>query len=202
MSTRLTHDQLHVIENTRRHLISLGYYIGDPTFPYANYVWLRCGRESRLVCRHDAKVYIDSIQRNDATPYPEHAPLSMIGHIPGDQYFLTSCGMWKGAKEQAPNIPFVDVKPSCLLAAPPGESGTRDDFMRGLQVLQRFSDSAQRCNDIETRGLFRLGQFGEKRLRLRHVLFEAKGGDDSVTHGESLPFAPRPQGIDLCRLSI
>jgi hypothetical protein len=185
ISHRLSDDELDTIENTRSKLIASGHYIGDPMFPYGNYVWLRCGREERVVLKQDARDFLSSEQKNPP-PYPSHAVLSTIGLITSDQYFLTSCGMWKGARELAPDIPFVDVKPSCLLTTPPG-SDTRDDFVRGLQVLQRFADRVQRGRDTQIKGLFRQGRFNESRIRLRHVLFEVKdaSGDDS-TQGGSL----------------
>ncbi|KAM6492481.1 hypothetical protein JOM56_012205 [Amanita muscaria] len=144
-----------ILQNAKQALLASGYYLGTPEEKWAEKVtWRRVGKAERLVTiEADAtaaaayKVFEESGQEGKAPSPPEPAMLSAVVHVSEDNYWLTSCGMWRGSSAVAQSL--ADVKPTCVGVAPAHTVFT-EDFRFGVIIGG-----------------------ANRRIKFRHVLFEA-----------------------------
>ncbi|KAM6490060.1 hypothetical protein JOM56_014472 [Amanita muscaria] len=110
--------------NARQALLASGYYLGTPEPRWEDKVtWKRIGKAERLVSVEDDviataayKAFEESDQLGKAPNPPDPVMLSAVVHVSEEDYWLTSCGMWRGDSPVARTL--ADVKPTCVGVAP------------------------------------------------------------------------------------
>ena len=127
------------LQNACQALITKGLYLGVSDLT-GKLVWDRDGRAEHLVTVEAAeaaaashKVYASDPDAPEPVA-PEAAILSAVVKISEEDYWLTSCGMWKGPTEAAKS--FADVKPTCMGQVPEHDIFA-DDFKT---VLKNVTD--------------------------------------------------------------
>lgn len=162
------------LQNAREALIAKGLYLGSSGVLDA-VTWERDGRADYLVTIEAAaaaatarKAHAADSEAPEPTA-PEPAVLSAVVFIPSEDYWLTSCGMWKGPTEAARS--FADVKPTCMGVAPQHEvfSGDFNVVMKNVGAL---FDRARTEGFKELKGVIVKSLAGELKLKFRHVLFD------------------------------
>jgi len=99
-------------------------------------IWRRIGTDDCLVTKesadavdaaHAAIATTKTAPGEDSIPTPEYdlAVLSAVVHISDDDFWMSSCGNWKGASQYCPK--FSDLKLTCM-GKSPSEMPFREDF--------------------------------------------------------------------------
>ena len=130
--------------------------------------WVHIGKAKLLVKEQSATKYLEAqqaVQANPDMPLPEtpqSAVLSAVVHIPTEDYWLTSDGMWKGSTNAMKT--FADVKPSCTGEAPTHEvfSG---DFENVLKHLWKILDMACTKGFKNLKGILVNGMGGKPKIK-------------------------------------
>jgi hypothetical protein len=161
------------LQNAREALVAKGLYLGSSGVLDA-VTWERNGRADHLVTVEAAataaatrKAYVADPEAPEPTA-PAPAVLSAVVFVPSEDYWLTSCGMWKGPTEAARS--FADVKPTCMGEAPEHEvfSG---DFNVVIKNMGALFEKARTKGFKEIKGV--IVKSGDKsKLKFRHVLFD------------------------------
>jgi hypothetical protein len=174
-------------EQKRQALNVTGLYLGDPTFRDSidqRIVWQRIGRGDRLV----TKVSADALRaaqdglasraadgqaedQEEQANLPELVPakLSVVVLITPKDYWLDSCGLWKGPTSGCRN--FADMKLTCTGAAPMHEV-FRSDFKCAFDNLHFLLEKATTPGFTKASGVLVYGTGGVETIKFRHVLFE------------------------------
>lgn len=163
------------LRNAREALVSSdkAIYLGVPD-KLRDLRWVRVGNADLLVTEESAAEYLEAQQALQADPEapapgaPKSAVLSAVVHIPAEDYWLTSDGMWKGPTDAAKT--FADVKPSCTGQAPTNEvfSG---DFTNVLKHMRTILDLARTKGFQQSKGVLVNGFGGIPKIKFRHILF-------------------------------
>lgn len=164
------------LSNAHKALISSNKvtYLGTPDKPNG-LQWVRIGKAKLLVKEQSATKYLEAqqaVQANPDAPLPEtpqSAVLSAVVHIPAEDYWLTSDGMWKGSTDAVKT--FADVKPSCTGEAPNHEVFL-GDFENVLKHLQKILDMAHTEGFKNSKGILVNGMGGKPKIKFRHILFK------------------------------
>lgn len=164
------------LSNAHKALISSDKvtYLGTPDKP-RGLQWVHIGKAELLVKEQSATKYLEAQQAVQADPDAplletlQSAVLSVVVHIPAEDYWLTSDGMWKGSTDATKT--FADVKPSCTGKAPTHKvfSG---DFENVLKHLRKILDMACTKGFKNSKGILVNGMGGKPKIKFRHVLFE------------------------------
>lgn len=179
-------------DTVRDDLLTSGLYLGDQNFEIDRVIWRRIGFDNCLVTKESADA-VDAAHAamktepgEDGTlsPIPEYDPavLSAVVHISNDDFWMTSCGHWRGATQFCPR--FSDVKLTCT-GKSPSETPFRKDFPAVLANLTAVANLPARFTN--KKGLF-VERLFERKIKFRHVLFEV-----SIR----LPSLLKPQLINL-----
>lgn len=165
------------LRNAREALISKSIYLGTRGAA-AGLKWQRTGRAGRedlLVTAETAAAVDEAQAAHDAhpenTPSPDISPaiLSAVVLITEDDFWMTSCGMWKGPTQATPT--FADVKPTCTGAAPPHEVFAAD-FPITCENITAIMEMGRTAGFTEVKGIKVNAIGGAPKLKFRHVLFE------------------------------
>jgi hypothetical protein len=163
-----------LLRNARTALMDRGNYLGGPD-TFTKLVWWGERNSHRLVNKADADAADDAIKAHSeddhapgASP-PPSALLSVIGFVPSEDYWLTSCGMWKGPTTAAPN--FADAKATCTIEDAKLEV-LGDDFKHALSNVQTLIESGSTPGYNVSKGPHVKSSTGTFKLKFRHVLFE------------------------------
>jgi len=160
----------HLVHSAREALIKKGLYLGSSDVS-SQLVWQRNGK------LHQYLATVEDVEKvsahNEAldpitsqTQYPPYAILSAIVFIPSEDYWLTSCGMWKPEH----NYPFANVRPTCTGQAPT-QPIVSDDFSI---VIQNMDAIIKSTNGLPTfkGALVKSASTGNRKLKFRHTLFQ------------------------------
>ena len=93
--------------------------------------------------------------------------LSCITRITPEDYWLTSCGMWRGATEINPT--FTSVKPTCT-GRRPDEPIIAEDFTHVLTNIRKLAN-LQLKDKTNRRGLLTDWSSPDSKVKFRHTLF-------------------------------
>lgn len=163
------------LRNAREALVlsDKAIYLGLPD-KLSDLRWVRVGNADLLVTEESAAEYLEAQQALQADPgapapsAPKSAVLSAVVHIPAEDYWLTSDGMWKGPTDAAKTL--ADVKPSCTGQVPTHEvfSG---DYANVLKHLKTILDMARTKGFQQSKGVLVNGLGGNPKIKFRHILF-------------------------------
>ena len=152
-------------------LVKKGLYLGSPDVS-SQLAWQRNGKLSQyLTTTEDVNMVsaqnegLDPINDADQFKHPPYAILSAIVFIPSEDYWLTSCGMWKANH----NYSFANVKPTCTGQAPK-QPLVSEDFQHVINNMNIFVNRAKTLPTFK--GPFVDSSSGVRKLKFRHVLFE------------------------------
>ena len=161
------------LQNARQALIAKGLYLGTPDLT-GKLAWDRDGKAERLVTVEAAetaaaahKIYAADPNAPEPTA-PEPAILSAVVKISEDDYWLTSCGMWKGPTEAAKL--FADVKPTCM-GQIPDHDVFADDFKIVLKNITEIINMGCTKGFKDRKGVL-TGSKENHRLKFHHILFD------------------------------
>lgn len=162
------------MRNTRDALLTDGIYLG--TADIANKVkWVRVDNGDILVTATTADTMehaqTDHAADPDENPLPDVPPaiLSAVVLITEDDFWMTSCGMWKGSTSACPT--FADVKPTCTGGAPNHEVFT-NDFRTVCGNVTAIMEQGRTAGFSNIKGIKVNGADGKTKLKFRHILFE------------------------------
>jgi hypothetical protein len=165
------------LQNARDALMSddaKGIYLGSSGV-LEKLTWERCGRADRIVTAETAALIREQHKAHASDPDapvpppPDAAILSAVIFIPEEDYWLTSCGMWKEPTIVAET--FADVKPTCTGGTPehPVFSG---DFRKVLENVAGLIEKGRTQGVKAAKGVLVKSSTGLERIKFRHVLFE------------------------------
>src|ERR1700722_5792420 len=160
----------HLVHSAREALIKKGLYLGSSDVS-SQLVWQRNGK------LHQYLATVEDVEKvsahNEAldpitsqTQYPPYAILSAIVFIPSEDYWLTSCGMWKAEHK----YPFAKVKPTCTGQAPK-HPVVSEDFRNVLSNMDILVNRAKGSPSFKG-ALVNSPSTGTRKLKFRHILFE------------------------------
>ena len=165
-------------DGIREGLLTSHFYLGHQNFETDQVIWRRIGIDNCLVTKESADA-VDAAHAVAAptaettlgelsTPTPEYdlAVLSAVVHISDDDFWVTSCGNWKGASQYCPK--FSDLKLTCT-GKSPSETPFREDFPTVVTNLTALTDLSAKFTN--KKGLF-VEQPSDHKIKFRHVLFE------------------------------
>ncbi|KDR79172.1 hypothetical protein GALMADRAFT_1225905 [Galerina marginata CBS 339.88] len=171
-------------EQKRQELLNTGLYLGDPAFcdfVDQRVVWRRIGGyEDRLVTKASADAladfqdtlaaceFVGNAEQRECLPELVSAKLSVVVYITPEDYWLTSCGMWK--KPTSGCRTFDKMKLSCTGVAPTHEVFQPDFGTAALNLralLQKVANPAGPVSGVLVRG-----EGDVEKIKFRHVLFE------------------------------
>ncbi|KAM6499889.1 hypothetical protein JOM56_005397 [Amanita muscaria] len=163
------------LQNAREALLSDGYYLGTLEEKWSDKLtWVRIGKAERLVTvEEDAiasaayKSFEESDQLGKTPTPPEPVMLSAVIRVSEEDYWLTSCGMWRGTSPVAQTL--ADVKPTCVGVAP-AHAVFAGDFRFVLDNLASLMDMSRTYD--RRKGVLIEG--ANPRVKFRHVLFEVR----------------------------
>lgn len=166
-------------DTARDGLLNSGLYLGDQNFEINQVIWRRIGTDNCLVTKqsadavdaaHAAMAATETTPGDNSTlsPIPEYdlAVLFTVVHISDDDFWVTSCGNWKGASQYYSK--FSDLKLTCT-GKGPSEMPFREDFPTVLTNLTAMVNLSARYTN--KKGLF-VERPPDLKIRFRHVLFE------------------------------
>ena len=163
------------LDTLRDALLSAGLYLGDENFEIDQVKWRRIGADNCLVTKKsadavDAAYTALNVTPEEDTPIPEYdqAVLSAVVHISDDDFWMASCGHWRGPRPFC--LKFSDVKLTCTGKSPLGTPFSRD-FPNVLANLTAVTNLSARF--LNKKGLFVESERPpERKIKFRHVLFE------------------------------
>jgi len=168
-STLPTSDRL---QTTRNSLLTSQYYIGKPGVS-DQLTWFRFGKEDCVVTREALETFHSSNNAPDLEPLvpapPDPVELSAVVLITPDDFWLTSCGMWKGPTSVARTL--ADVKPTCT-GDVPQETIFAQDFDSVMENINSLVHDVQINEQTEVKGFFKNSPTGQRKIKFRHILFE------------------------------
>lgn len=163
------------LRNARDALVAKGLYLG--TGGIANEVkWAPVGHGHLLVTTETAEMIQhaqdDHAADPDANPMPDVSPaiLSAVVLITEEDFWMTSCGMWKGPTAITPT--FADVKPTCTGGSPDHELFA-NDFRTVCGNVNTVMNMGRTPGFKNIKGV-KVGTANglNPKLKFRHVLFE------------------------------
>lgn len=165
------------LQNARDALMSddvKGIYLGS-LGALEKLTWERCGRADRVVTAETAALVREQHKAHASDPDapvpspPDAAILSAVIFIPEEDYWLTSCGMWKEPTIMAET--FADVKPTCTggTLEHPVFSG---DFKKVLENVAGLIEKGRTQGVKAAKGVLVKSSTGLERIKFCHVLFE------------------------------
>ena len=136
--------------------------------------WVCVGNADLLITEESAAKYLEAQQALQADPrapapsVPKSNVLLAVVHIPAEDYWLTSDGMWKGPTDAAKML--ADVKPSCTGQVPTHEvfSG---DYANVLKHLKTILDMACTKGFQQSKGVLVNGLGSNPKIKFWHILF-------------------------------
>ena len=171
------------LDTTRNGLLTSGLYLGDRNFEIDQVIWRRIGNGNCLVTKesadavdaasahwHAAHTATETSSREDNILAPEYdlAVLSAVVHISDDDFWMTSCGNWRGPSQYCPK--FSDIKLTCT-GKSPLETPFREDFPSVLINLTSVVNLSAKFRN--RKGLFvERPPASDRKIKFRHVLFE------------------------------
>ncbi|KIL68346.1 hypothetical protein M378DRAFT_21881 [Amanita muscaria Koide BX008] len=165
------------LENARQALINSKFYLGVPTAELQpKLTWDRVGRVDHVVSVEAAEAAevafnafyqanSDLDERKVAPVAAEPAILSAVVKISEEDYWLTSCGMWREPSPITPTL--ADVKPTCVGVVPP-HAVFANDFRNVLNNVKMLMNMEGTRGMAQRKGVL----VKNHQLRFRHVLFE------------------------------
>lgn len=158
--------------------VGRSWYLGENA-GRGNVVWYRLGREEVLLTKAAAQAFDDAMKEFASStehenpgltppPEPEHALLSAVVQITHEDFWMMSCGRWKGPTTVCGR--FADVKLTCTGAAP-NDSVFRRDFRTVLANLNHLMAASSTGFTLK-KGLVVPSRGATQKIRFRHVLFE------------------------------
>jgi hypothetical protein len=163
------------LENARIALVEKGLYLGVPDVA-AKVTWIRTGHADTLVTADAAAAFNEAHKSHASDPSapkpspPDPAIVSAVVFIPSEDYWLTSCGMWKEPTIAAASL--ADVKPTCT-GQTPEHKVFADDFKILLKNVEAILEKRRTEGFKEMKGfLTKSALTGKTKLRFRHILFE------------------------------
>lgn len=160
-----------------------GHYLGVSTVR-DSVIWIRRGRADVLVDKQaaedadQARKSQSLAESSDTTPTPliDPAILTAVVTITPEDYWLTSCGMWKGPSTAAQHL--WDVKPTCT-GGKPEHPVFSADFPTVVENTKWFMEQIKTEGFHASQGLLVHSNNGSRpglpKLKFRHVLFEVRG---------------------------
>lgn len=142
-------------------------------------VWTRRGRADIIIDKNAAddaeqSRKLQSLNESDDTTIPQAEPpdpaiLTVVVTLTQDDYWLTSCGMWKGPTTAAPHL--SDVKPTCT-GGVPEHPVFAADFSTLLDNIKHLMEKVKTPGFKATQGILVHGNVGQPKIKFRHTLFE------------------------------
>ena len=158
------------LRRTRDGLLRSGLYLGDENFEIDQVIWRHIGGDNCLVTKTSADAVDAALNAapEEDRPIPEYdlAVLSAVVLISDDEFWLTSCGHWRGPRPFCQK--FEDLKLTCTGKSPSGTPFS-NDFPTVLANLTAVTNLSARFS--RRRGLFVENPLARK-IKFRHVLFE------------------------------
>ena len=156
-------------------------------------IWRRIGTDDCLVTKesadavdaaHAASAATETAPGEDSIPTPEYdlAVLSAVVHISDDDFWMSSCGNWKGASQYCPK--FSDLKLTCT-GKSPLEIPFREDFPTVLTNLTSVVNLSAKFT--EKKGLF-VERPPDRKIKFRHILFEVSIQPPSCVKAQFINF--------------
>jgi hypothetical protein len=152
------------------------WYLGENA-GRENVVWYKLGREELLLTKAAAQAFDDATkafaseeeESAGLTPPPEPEPalLSAVVYITPEDFWMMSCGRWKGPTSGCHE--FADMKLTCTGAAP-SDSVFQPDFPTVLANLNHLMALSSTRGFSLKKGLM-LPSSGTQKIKFRHVLF-------------------------------
>ena len=171
-NTRRQQVNIQILQTARDALVKKGLYLGTPNVA-SQLAWQRIGNlHQYLATTKDVETAsahnegLDPITEASLIDFPPYAVLSAIVFVPSEDYWLTSCGMWKPEH----NYPFANVRPTCTGQAPT-QPIVSDDFSI---VIQNMDAIIKSTNGLPTfkGALVKSASTGNRKLKFRHTLFQ------------------------------
>jgi hypothetical protein len=169
-----------LLQETRQQLVEEGGYMGDRQLMTQNtVVWRRIGRGHCLVTKEwaettaEAHTRIASQQTEEEENFeegPDMATLSAVVKITTEDFWMMSCGMWKGPSEMTPS--FQDIKLTCTGGIPDDEVFCAD-YKTVLDNARRLMTEVE-SNSFDGKRGFLITRGNTHKLKFRHVLFEVR----------------------------
>lgn len=147
-------------DTARNALLTSGLYLGDRNFKIDHVTWRHIGTDNCLVTKKSADD-VDTThamiaatenaagEDNIITPEYELAFLFAVVQISDDDFWMSSCGNWKGATQYCQN--FSDLKLTCT-GKSPSEMPFHEDFSNVLTNLTSVVNLSAKFK--EKKGLF------------------------------------------------
>jgi hypothetical protein len=155
-----------MILSARDSLIERGLYLGASDVS-SQVIWQCNGKlHQYLATAEDVEKLAIPSESPDSCQYPPYAILSAIVFVPSEDYWLTSCGMWKPDHK----YPFAKVKPTCTGQAPMHPT-LSDDFRNVLSNMDIIINCTK-CDPSFKGALVTSPSTGARKLKFRHILFE------------------------------
>jgi hypothetical protein len=160
------------LNNARNALMEKSLYLGIAS-SLDKLTWIRAGKADILVTNDDAAALgcahcagaLDGDSSDLASPEP--AVLSAVVQIASEDFWMMSCGNWKGPTEIA--RAFSDVKLSCAGVAPNHEVFA-SDFPIVINNITSLFKLVSKPNFSQTAMIAKTAT--SAKLKFRHVLFE------------------------------
>ena len=155
-----------MVLSARNALIERGLYLGASDVS-SQVSWQRNGKiHQYLATTEDVeKLSVHSETPDTCQPLP-YAILSAIVFILSEDYWLTSCRMWKPDHK----YPFANVRPTCTSQAPMHPM-LSDDFRNMLSNMDIII-KCMKCDPSFKGALVTSPSTRVRKLKFRHILFE------------------------------
>jgi len=194
LTAKLQDVRTKLVENVEQ-----SWYLGENA-GRENVVWYRLGREEVLLTTAAAQAFDDAMEEFASStedenpgltppPEPEHALLSAVVQITHEDFWMMSCGRWKGPTTVCRE--FADVKLTCTGTAP-NDSVFRRDFPTVLANLNHLMALSSTGFSLK-KGLMVPSRGRTQKIRLRHVLFEPGTSESLDTDERNSDTAVMPE---------
>jgi hypothetical protein len=159
---------------TCEHLLDKGLYLSSPSL-HDDVVWSHVGTGNQLVTKSSVNAVVEAQAtslvaesgEHTASMAPDVAHLSLIVSITNKDFWMTSCGMWKGSTTAVKML--TNVKPTCT-GGMPDHHIFEPDFAVAMENVHWLMDQILMPGNAKQGMVF--GNGNKCKLKFRHVLFE------------------------------
>jgi hypothetical protein len=154
-----------------QHLLNKGLYLGS-TCLCEDVKWSHVSRANLLIAGPTAHAKLVSALSDDTTKAQDTtipAILSTIVSITANNFWMTSCGMWKGPNSATKE--FADIKPTCTGVTTDHEF-LAQDFSVGIDNICQLMEQMMMSDTTAKQGMLVNTGPGQLKLKFRHVLFQ------------------------------